>query len=186
MHAHEDRRSLLTSGSDGWLQISAIAWLERVRAPVPPSSDSESCPRAFSPFEGKKVKVAGILRDRTHSLRERLPRRAALFQVFADGRRAGLHSRLQKTKPRIPARNNGRPVFSEEQFEAYRALGFHMVEHFFDQDARIRLPDRGGWRVRECARSACGDPPRIAPAPLVIEDNSTFRSRPWLWMRTNC
>ena len=59
---------------------------------------------------------------------------------------------------------------------------------FFRSRRQIRLPNRGGggWRVRECARSACGDPPRIAPAPLVIEDDSTFRSRPWLWMRTNC
>jgi hypothetical protein len=40
----------------------------------------------------------------------------------------------KKRNPRFPHETTGDQFFTEEQFEAYRALGFHMVEHFFDQD----------------------------------------------------
>ena len=41
----------------------------------------------------------------------------------------------KKRNPASPHKQ--RAIFSEEQFDAYRALGFHMVEHFFDQDDKF-------------------------------------------------
>lgn len=52
----------------------------------------------------------------------------------------------RKRCPDFPHETTGDQFFSEEQFEAYRALGFHMVDGFFhgrDKVAFLRDPGTG-------------------------------------------
>jgi hypothetical protein len=62
----------------------------------------------------------------------------------------------KKRNPSFPHETTGDQFFSEEQFEAYRALGFHMVEHFFDQDDDFAYlaEGRGSFGNRAEARAA--------------------------------
>ena len=57
--------------------------------------------------------------------------------------------------PDFPHEATGDQFFSEEQFEMYRALGFHIVQGFFNTDDFCFLDQhRGGFPNREKARDA--------------------------------
>jgi hypothetical protein len=62
----------------------------------------------------------------------------------------------KKRNPSFPHETTGDQFFSEEQFEAYRALGFHMVEHFFgqDDDFAYLAEGSGKYENRKDARAA--------------------------------
>jgi hypothetical protein len=57
---------------------------------------------------------------------------------------------------KFPHETTGDQFFSEEQFEAYRGLGFHVVDRFFDgvDDFAWADADQGGWARRDEAFSA--------------------------------
>ena len=61
-----------------------------------------------------------------------------------------------KRYPAFPHETTGDQFFTEEQFEAYRALGFHMVDRFFnDSDDAAFLPlAEGGFADRNAALQA--------------------------------
>jgi hypothetical protein len=64
-----------------------------------------------------------------------------------------------------PHETTGDQFFSEEQFECYRALGFHMVDHFFDRSDDFGLLTEGHWAFasREDAFAAIDEAlPRLA------------------------
>ncbi|HEY6518886.1 MAG TPA: patatin-like phospholipase family protein [Roseiarcus sp.] len=55
----------------------------------------------------------------------------------------------------FPHETTADQFFTEEQFEAYRALGFHMVDGFFGTDEFSYLPaELGGFRDRQAAFAA--------------------------------
>jgi hypothetical protein len=62
----------------------------------------------------------------------------------------------KKRNPRFPHETTSDQFFTEEQFEAYRALGFHVVEHFFDQggDFGFLAAREGAFSGRREAREA--------------------------------
>ncbi len=62
----------------------------------------------------------------------------------------------KRRNPAFPHETTGDQFFSEEQFEAYRALGFHIAEHFFDQedDFAYLAEGRGKFGNRAEARAA--------------------------------
>lgn len=49
----------------------------------------------------------------------------------------------------FPHETTGDQFFSEEQFEAYRALGFHMADGFFSGSDQFAFLDaaHGGWNT---------------------------------------
>ncbi len=53
----------------------------------------------------------------------------------------------KRRNPAFPHETTGDQFFSEEQFECYRALGFHMVDGFLkgDHDFQQLEPGLGGW-----------------------------------------
>ena len=59
------------------------------------------------------------------------------FQVFDVGRREGLPDRFKKRYPDFPHENTSDQFFTEEQFEVYRALGYHVVEGYFAHSDKI-------------------------------------------------
>ena len=62
----------------------------------------------------------------------------------------------KRRNPSFPHETTGDQFFSEEQFEAYRALGFHAVDHCFG-DARESIPIAAEWRASGVtARDALG------------------------------
>jgi hypothetical protein len=71
----------------------------------------------------------------------------------------------------FPHETTSDQFFTEEQFEAYRALGYHVVEGFFSHsDEFSPLTDgHGAWKTKEDAKDAVYDalgmprPPRLAP-----------------------
>ena len=70
----------------------------------------------------------------------------------------------KKRNPSFPHETTGDQFFSEEQFEAYRALGFHMVEHFFDQDDDFAYLTEGAARIQK----PCGSPRRDRQRPAEL------------------
>lgn len=62
----------------------------------------------------------------------------------------------KKRNPLFPHESTGDQFFSEEQFEVYRALGFHTVEGFFNGDHVFTWSDSGRrpWKSAQAARSA--------------------------------
>lgn len=56
-------------------------------------------------------------------------------------------------QPAFPHETTGDQFFSEEQFEMYRALGFHMVDRVFSGSDEVALlePGKGGFASRESA-----------------------------------
>jgi hypothetical protein len=49
----------------------------------------------------------------------------------------------KKRNPSFPQETTAEQFFTEEQFEVYRALGFHMVDHFFDRTDEFCWLDKG-------------------------------------------
>jgi Patatin-like phospholipase len=61
----------------------------------------------------------------------------------------------KKRFPAFPHETTADQFFTEEQFESYRALGFHMVDGFFGTDELSYLPEElGGFRDRQSAVDA--------------------------------
>jgi hypothetical protein len=61
----------------------------------------------------------------------------------------------KKRFPALPHETTADQFFTEEQFESYRALGFHMVDGFFGADELSYLPEElGGFRDRQSAVDA--------------------------------
>jgi hypothetical protein len=49
----------------------------------------------------------------------------------------------QAKEPEFPHRSTSDQFFNEEQFDAYRSLGQHMIEHAFGVEIRKELRRRG-------------------------------------------
>jgi hypothetical protein len=62
----------------------------------------------------------------------------------------------KKRNPSFPHETTGDQFFSEEQFEVYRALGFHMVDNFFDDKDKFSFLMKGDGKFanREKALAA--------------------------------
>jgi hypothetical protein len=73
----------------------------------------------------------------------------------------------KKRYPAFPHETTGDQFFSEEQFECYRALGFHMVDHFFDRadDFSPLTEGRGAFASRDDAFAAIDE-----ALPRLIRD----------------